>query len=106
MRRCHHGDDPPTLPTACHVPVDETEVAVSAIRLGTPQPEIPHEGLLLARIPSYRISSFRPGHLARSRDYAAMPYPRHAKLSWRTCSWRNPPILLSHFLNMPLSWSS
>src|SRR5207244_3227772 len=55
-------------------------------------------------IVSYQLLSPRPsGQEPRLRGNAISP---HAKLSWRTCSWRNPPILLSHFLNMPLSWSS
>ena len=29
--------------------------------------------------------NLRPGHLASSRHYAAMPYPGHALSFWRTC---------------------
>src|SRR5262249_45721919 len=47
----------------------------------------------------------RPGHVASSSNYAAMPYPGHAPI-WRDCSWPNPPILLSRFLMLPRSLSS
>jgi hypothetical protein len=40
------------------------------------------------------------------RPSGQLPYPGHAPLFWRTCSWPNPPILLSRFRIMPHSSSS
>src|SRR5260221_5880390 len=52
-----------------------------------------------------RRERLRPGHMASSSDYAAMPYLGHAPMR-RDCSWPNPPILLSRFLMLPHSSSS
>src|SRR5258708_11641257 len=49
--------------------------------------------------------SLRPGHVASSGNYAAMPYLGHAPIR-RDCSWPNPPTLLLRFLMLPRSSSS
>src|SRR5256886_16426999 len=49
--------------------------------------------------------SLRPGHMASSSNYAAMPYLGDAPMR-RDCSWPNPPILLSRFLTLPRNSSS
>src|SRR5260370_42334416 len=53
----------------------------------------------------FALGSLRPGHMASSSDYAAMPYLGHAPMR-RDCSWPNPPILLSRFQMLPRRSSS